>query len=82
MNDAALLENSELNINDVTSKIKHWENIEMYYLSGKTRPVSRRFLCLEINLIKLYMAILEFEVEVFHWYNHGVSGMNLNTNTF
>jgi hypothetical protein len=75
MNDAALLEDSDLNVNDVTSKIKHWANIEMFYISAGNRTTVDRFGALESSLVKLYTSILEFEVEVFHWCRHGLLGM-------
>ncbi len=75
MNDVSLLEDSELNVNDVTSKIKHWANIEMFYIGASSRAAVDRFEALQSDLIKLYAAILEFEVEVFHWCNHKLLGM-------
>ena len=77
MNDATLLEDSDLNVNDVTSKIKHWANIEMFYMGTSSRATVDRFKGLEIDLINLYTAILEFEVEVFRWCDHGLLGMML-----
>lgn len=61
-------------MNDVTSKIKHWATVEMFYISAGDRAVVDRFKELEANLVKLYEMILELEVEVFHWCKHGILG--------
>ena len=77
LNDSSQLQDSELNVNDITSKIKHWATVEMFYISAGNRVVMDRFKELEVNLVKLYERILEFEVEVFDWCEHGLLGIIL-----
>ena len=69
-----MLQDSDMNVNDVISKIKHWANVEMFYISLNERSVVDRFVELESHLVKLYEAILEFEVEVFRWCELGAVG--------
>ena len=78
MNDSTILEDSKLSVNDVTSKIKHWANIEIFYIGASSHVTVNRFQALETSLIQMYSAILEFEVEVFHWCNHNIAGMVLS----
>ena len=75
LNDATFLEDTELNLSDVTSKIKHWANIEIFYMGAGSCATEDKFRALETDLINLYVYILEFQVEVFHWCNHGPLGM-------
>ena len=78
VNDTSLLEDSDLNVNEVASKINYWTNIEVLYLGASNQATVTRFRTLKKDLINLYTAILEFEVEVFHCYDHGTLGKALS----
>ena len=62
----------------ITSNLTYWANIESCYLGTMRIDIVKRFEPFESHLIKLYIEILELEVELVDWASDGSIGMALH----
>jgi hypothetical protein len=65
-------------LNDITSNLTHWANVESLYLGTNKNDILNKFKLLESDLVKLYTAVLEMEVELVSWVPDRGIGMTLH----
>lgn len=60
-----------------TSNVAYWTNVESLFLGTMTNANVNKITPLESDLIKLYIEILKFEVELVGWASNRGIGMTL-----
>ena len=65
-------------LNVITSNLAHWANVESLYLGSSKIDTLIKFDSLKSELVKLYTAILELEVELVNLASDGNIGRTLS----